>query len=39
MKLIYRKTNEPNLRKWGKKLIFIPDFGQFWLKFGPKKFF
>ena len=34
---IYRKTNEPNLRKWLKKTNLVPDFGPFWPKFGPQK--
>ena len=36
---IYRKTNEPNLRKWQKKTNFGPDFSPFGAKCDSKIFF
>ena len=35
---IYRKTNKTTWKN-DKKPNFRPDFGPFWAKFGPKKFF
>ena len=36
---IYRKTSEPNFRKWQKKTNFGSDFGLIRPKFGPPIFF
>ena len=36
---ISRQTNEPNLRKWGTKTNFGPNFGLFWPKLGRQRFF
>ena len=36
---IYKKTNEPNLRKWAKNLIWGPDFGLFCPNLDPKIIF